>query len=85
MMLIPSLRCKEPDPDVVTQACCLPEGEPELFFLIGNADPAFHEINTAKVICRTSLLTDSRDLIRQWQNAIAALSCIVHLCGKHRL
>jgi WhiB family redox-sensing transcriptional regulator len=32
-------------------AACLDEN-PELFFPIGNADPAFHQIEQAKVVCR---------------------------------
>jgi len=32
-------------------AACLEEN-PELFFPIGNADPAFHQIEQAKVVCR---------------------------------
>jgi WhiB family transcriptional regulator, redox-sensing transcriptional regulator len=33
-------------------AACLDEN-PELFFPIGNADPAFHQIAQAKVVCRS--------------------------------
>jgi WhiB family redox-sensing transcriptional regulator len=33
------------------RAACLDEN-PELFFPIGNADPAFHQIEQARVVCR---------------------------------
>jgi WhiB family transcriptional regulator, redox-sensing transcriptional regulator len=41
-----------------SRAACLDEN-PELFFPIGNADPAFHQINKAKVICRRCEVADT--------------------------
>jgi WhiB family transcriptional regulator, redox-sensing transcriptional regulator len=39
-------------------AACL-SVDPELFFPIGNAEPAFHQINNAKVICRRCEVADT--------------------------
>ena len=41
-----------------SRAACLDEN-PELFFPIGNADPAFHQINKARVICRRCEVADT--------------------------
>ena len=41
-----------------SRAACLDES-PELFFPIGNADPASHQINKAKVICRRCEVADN--------------------------
>jgi len=41
-----------------SRAACLDEN-PELFFPIGNADPAFHQINKAIVICRRCEVADT--------------------------
>jgi len=40
------------------RAACL-DVNPELFFPIGHADPAFHQINNAKVICRRCEVADT--------------------------
>ena len=34
-----------------SRAACLDEN-PELFFPMGNSDPAFHQIEEAKTVCR---------------------------------
>jgi len=41
-----------------SRAACLDEN-PELFFSIGNADAAFHQINKARVICRRCEVADA--------------------------
>ena len=41
-----------------SRAACLDEN-PELFFPIGNTNPAFHQINKAKVICRGCEVADT--------------------------
>jgi len=41
-----------------SRAACLDEN-PELFFPLGNGDPAFHQTNKAKVICRRCEVADT--------------------------
>jgi WhiB family redox-sensing transcriptional regulator len=41
-----------------SRAACLDEN-PELFFPIGNADPAFHQVKRAKVVCRRCEVVDT--------------------------
>jgi len=41
-----------------SRSACLDEN-PELFFPIGNADTAFHQIDKAKVICRRCEVADT--------------------------
>ena len=40
-----------------SRAACLDEN-PELFFPIGNSDPAFHQIEEAKAVCRRCEVAD---------------------------
>jgi WhiB family redox-sensing transcriptional regulator len=40
------------------RAACLEE-DPELFFPIGNTEPAFHQIERAKAVCRRCEVTET--------------------------
>jgi WhiB family redox-sensing transcriptional regulator len=40
------------------RAACLEEN-PELFFPTGNSDPAYHQIEEAKVVCRRCQVVDT--------------------------
>ena len=41
-----------------SRAACLDEN-PELFFPMGNSDPAFHQIEEAKTVCRRCEVVDT--------------------------
>ena len=77
-------------------AACVGEN-PELFFPIGNADPAFHQIEEAKVVCRRcevvqtclSWAIDSRQDAGVWgglsedeRHALKRLNARAHRAGR---